>query len=96
MREYVPMFERWCGQYLDDPQRIKNYMINSPAARQIAKDVYQYFVNSKQLEPIEKIEQKSKERIWEAVKQYGMNKEESVKLCKVFYLFESTLQMEIV
>jgi hypothetical protein len=96
MKEYCPIFEKWCGQYLDDPQRIKNYLINSPAARQIAKDVYQYFVNSGQLEPIEKMEQKSKARIWEAVKQYGMDKAESVKLCKVIYLFENTLQREIV
>lgn len=89
------MFDKWANRFVSEPDLMRSYLSNSNAAREIAYSVYQYFVNTRQIAEIETIDKKQKERIWEAVKQRCLSKEDSIKLAKVFYLFEYILQTEI-
>jgi hypothetical protein len=98
MREFLPLVEKWMDGYLTDPVKIKNYLITSSSAREIARSVYQYFVNIKELTPIENLDEATKKRLWATATGWNkeLSKEEKIKLSKTLYLMENLLQTEIV
>lgn len=90
----VPIVKDWMFQYVDNPQTIETFLKKSDVAREIGRSVYQYFVNTNQLKRIEDYEEK--QRIWDIAKKWnGESREQTIKLAKTIYLFETLLGKQI-
>lgn len=90
----VPIVTTWLFKYVENPTPVENYLKESSVAREIGRSVYQYFVNSKQIQNIKYYTEK--ERIWNVALSWGkLPRVESIKLAKSIYLFEILLQRKI-
>lgn len=98
MKDLIPLVTQWAEGYLQKPDVIKGYLQTSSNARETGRMVYQYFVNIKELTPIENLDEATKKRLWTTATGWNkeLSKEEKIKLSKTLYLMENLLQTEIV
>lgn len=77
--------------YKNNPQQILNCLGFDSVVGSL-NETYQSLVKSKELEPIESLDSKTKNELWNQAKEYSYKKEKCIMICKAVYLLNELVK----
>lgn len=83
--------------FIDNNVSYTEALVNATSIRYIWQVCYSYFVNTKQLPPLERISVEDKTHVWETAKEIAagrLNNKKTIELSKALYCLEYVLNLK--